>query len=99
MINQIFFGGILIWIHMQKDMDPDTHYCTTFNLSLKVSLLILVAQFIYLRRLTIIVLGGGGHIGPFDSKFSEKCPCSPNNYTALIKQISIFDAALVMRNT
>ena len=48
--------------------------------------------------LNLIVLGEG-LFGPCDVKFSEKCPCSHNNYTALIKQISLFDTALVITNT
>ena len=39
---------------------------------------------------------GGGEERPWDAKFSEMCPCSHNNNTALIKQISLFDTALVM---
>ena len=49
--------------------------------------------------LTLRVLGGGGLFGPCDAKFSEKCPCSHDNYTALIKQISLLNTALVIRNT
>ena len=49
---------------------------------------------------TLIVLAGdewgGGEDRPTDEKFSEKCPCSHNNNTALIKQISLCDTALVM---
>ena len=36
---------------------------------------------------------------PCDAKLSEKCPCLHNNNTALKKQISLFDTALVMTNT
>ena len=44
--------------------------------------------------------GGVGLFGPCDAKFrGEKCPCSHNNYTALIKHISLFDTALLMTNT
>ena len=39
--------------------------------------------------LTLIVLGS---FGPCDAKSSEKCPCSHNNFTASIKQISMFDS-------
>ena len=39
---------------------------------------------------------GEGLFGPCDTRFSEECPCSHNNYTALLKQISLFDTALVM---
>ena len=35
---------------------------------------------------------------PCDAKFSEKFPCSHNNTTALLKQISLFDTAIVMTN-
>ena len=48
--------------------------------------------------LNLIVLGEG-LFGPCDVKFSEECPCSHNNYTALIKQISLFDTALVITDT
>ena len=41
--------------------------------------------------LTLIVLGEGGLFGPCDAKFSDKCPCLHNNYTAFIEQISLFD--------
>ena len=50
----------------------------------------------------IIVVGGGGGRGqvePCDAKFSEKCPCFHHNNTALIKQISLFDTALVIKKT
>ena len=49
--------------------------------------------------LTLILFGGGGGIGPCDAKFREKCPCSHNNTTALIKQIFLFDTAAVITNT
>ena len=42
------------------------------------------------------ILGGGGQNTTCDRKFSEKCPCSYHNNTALIKQISLFDTAIVM---
>ena len=42
--------------------------------------------------------GGGGDIESCDAKTIEKCLCSYNNCTALIK-ISMFDTALVMTNT
>ena len=41
----------------------------------------------------------GGQDAPCDAKFYEKCPCLHHNNTALIKQISLFDTALVMTNT
>ena len=34
---------------------------------------------------------------PCDGKFSEKCPCLHNNSTVIIKQISQFDTALVLK--
>ena len=51
--------------------------------------------------LTLTALGGGGgQIGHATQSFEEKkCPCSHNNDTASIKQISLFDTALVMTNT
>ena len=42
---------------------------------------------------------GGGAKRPCDAKFSENCPCSHNNNTAFMKQISLFDTAIVMTNT
>ena len=42
---------------------------------------------------------GRGQVEPYDTKFSEKCPCSHNDNTAVIKQISLFDTAIVMANT
>ena len=45
--------------------------------------------------LTLIVLEGGKK----KKHFQFLCPCSHNNNTALIKQISLFDTALVMTNT
>ena len=59
----------------------------------------------YVRQSLIIIIclnpnsiggGGGGLFWPCDAKFSEKCPCSHNNDTALIKLISLFATALVM---
>ena len=47
--------------------------------------------------LTLMVLGRGNR--PCSAKFREKWPCSHNNNTALIKQISLVDTALVMANT
>ena len=47
----------------------------------------------------LIVLGGGGLFGPYDANFSEKCPCSHNNYSALIKQLTLFDTSVGMTNT
>ena len=46
--------------------------------------------------LTLIVLGGGGAIWAMRRKVPTKC--SHNNYTSLIKQMSLFDTALVMTN-
>ena len=41
--------------------------------------------------------GVGGLFTPCDAKFRiKKYPCSHNNITALIKQISLFDTALVI---
>ena len=49
---------------------------------------------------TNIITGvGGGQDRPCDAKFIEKYPCSHNNNIALIKQISLFDTALVMIKT
>ena len=45
-----------------------------------------------------LTVWGAGQDRPFDEKFSEMCPCSHNNYTVLIKQISWFDTAFVMTN-
>ena len=42
---------------------------------------------------------GGGQITQRDAKFRKKGPCSHNNNTALIKQISLFYIALVLTNT
>ena len=42
--------------------------------------------------------GGGWHDRPNGAKFCEKCPCSHNNNTALIKHISLYDTALVITN-
>ena len=44
--------------------------------------------------LTLIVMGGELH----QAKFSEKCPCLHNDNIAFIKQISLFDTALVMKS-
>ena len=38
-------------------------------------------------------------IVPCDAKFYKKCPCSHNNNTALVKQIFLFDTALVIKKT
>ena len=51
----------------------------------------------FLAVLTLIVWGGEDK--PSDVKFSEMCPCSHNNNTALIKEIYLIDAALVMTNS
>ena len=57
-------------------------------------------QVCILRMITLIVFfGGGGYLGHATQKLSLKCPCSHNNYTALVKQIYLFDTALVMINT
>ena len=42
---------------------------------------------------------GGGLYTPFSKILEKKCPFSRNDNTALIKQISMFDTALVMKNT
>ena len=50
--------------------------------------------------LTSIVLGGGGgylHQATQNLE-KKKCPCLQNDNTALIKQISLLDTALVMTN-
>ena len=53
-----------------------------------------------IKSLPLIILeGGGGQIEAHDAKICEKFPCSHNNHTALIKQISLFDTALVKTNT
>ena len=49
----------------------------------------------YFESLTLLVLGGGRQNMPCDAKFSEECPCSHNNNTALVKQIYLVDTALV----
>ena len=41
--------------------------------------------------------GGWEQNMPCDAKFDEKCPCSFYNKTASIKQISLFDTALVIQ--
>ena len=46
-----------------------------------------------------LIMSGGGQIEPGDAKISEKWPCSHHNNTALIKQASLVDNALVMTNT
>ena len=48
---------------------------------------------------SIGVGGGGGPLGPLHPNFRVKGLCSHNNNTVLIKQISLFDTALVMTNT
>ena len=49
---------------------------------------------------TNIITGvGGGKIGHATRNLLKKYPCSHNNNIALIKQISLFDTALVMTNT
>ena len=42
---------------------------------------------------------GGGQNTPCDAKFSEKCPCSHNRNTDLIKHNSLFYTALFLTNT
>ena len=42
---------------------------------------------------------GGGQIFPCDAKISEKCLCSHHHNTALMKQIFLFNTALVMTNS
>ena len=44
-------------------------------------------------------MGGGAQVEPCGGKFNEKCPCSHSNNTAFMKQISLFDTTLVMKNT
>ena len=44
-------------------------------------------------------IGGRGQNCPYDERFSEKCPSLHNNKTTLIKQLSLFDTALVMTKT
>ena len=48
---------------------------------------------------TLMYVGGGLQLEPCNIIFSEKCLCSHNNNNALIKQLSMFDAALVVTNT
>ena len=48
--------------------------------------------------LALLVLGEG-EVESCSAKFCENCPCSHNNNTSLIKQISLFDTALAMTNT
>ena len=45
------------------------------------------------------MVGREGQNYPYDEKFSEKCPCLHYNNTALIKQIPLFDTALVITKT
>ena len=54
-----------------------------------------------IRPLTIIVLweGGWGRIGQMTQNLLKSARIRKNNNTALIKQISLFDAALGMTNT
>ena len=50
--------------------------------------------------LTLIVWGGRGQSDPATQNLEEKkCPGLHNDNTALIKQISLFDTALVMAKT
>ena len=44
-------------------------------------------------NLTLILLWWG-LFTPCETKFSKKCPCSHNNNTVLIKQVSLIDTAL-----
>ena len=46
---------------------------------------------IWILKLTLIILGGGGKVEPYDVKLSGKCQCSHHDITAIIKQI--FDTA------
>ena len=39
---------------------------------------------------------GGGQLGPCHARHIEECLCSHHNNTALIKQLSLFDTALVI---
>ena len=50
-----------------------------------------------LNMLLILIVWGGGQDRPCKARFSEKCPCSYHNNTALKK--SLFDTALVMSIT
>ena len=47
----------------------------------------------------LIIANSIGGDRPSDAKLSENCLYSHNNNTDLIKQISLFDTALVMKNT
>ena len=60
---------------------------------MKITLYSLIV-FVYL----FIVIWRGWQVEPGDAKVSEKCPCSHNSNTALIK-INIPVSALVMTNT
>ena len=68
------------------------------NISEKFESIFLVVSFVKIISTILTLLaffwGGDGW-----AKFSEKCQCSYNNITASIKQITLFDTALVMTNT
>ena len=53
-------------------------------------------KFINIMYLTLIVLSRGGC---FFLHATQLCPCSHNDKTTLIKQIFLFDTALIMTNT
>ena len=76
-----------------------TNYAHICSVAYCVLLIIHVYTYAYLYILSVNPNSIGGLFGSCDAKFSEKCPFSPNNDTALIKQISLFDAALAMKNT
>ena len=58
----------------------------------------LYGSFNSLTRYLIPILLGGGASWAMRRKFSEECPCSHHNIIVLIKQISLFDTTLVMKN-
>ena len=79
-----------------------THFCEisiwTIEISLCVGLpcfarisrnALLCRLYVWIVLLTLIVWRGGGQNTPCDAKFSEKCPYSLYNNTALIKPIFI----------
>ena len=51
------------------------------------------------QPLTVLSNVGRGQIEPYDTKIGEKCLYSPHNNTVLIKQIPLFDTALLMTKT
>ena len=68
-------------------------------------MLILYYFFIYKYHISlyinifILIMWGGGQLQPCDARICVKCLCSNHNNTALIKQLSLFDTALVMKIT